>query len=67
MAEDDDMSFQQTTVYRYEEHYFLTNPDQLIVTHFPDESAWQLLQQPITLELFQVVILDFDLIGWVKL
>ncbi|VDO15738.1 unnamed protein product [Rodentolepis nana] len=30
--------------------YFLTNPSQLIYTHFPHDKDWQLLHHPITLE-----------------
>ena len=42
------------TEYKYEEHYFLTDPDQLINTHFPDETEWQLLATPWTLTNFEV-------------
>ncbi|XP_039257624.2 uncharacterized protein LOC120334225 [Styela clava] len=57
VLEDDDVpSAEHETIYRYEEHYFLTNPDQLIVTHFPDEVEWQLLSNPITLEQFQETV-----------
>ncbi|XP_064097723.1 uncharacterized protein LOC135209071 [Macrobrachium nipponense] len=40
------------------EHYFLTDPDQMIFTHFPyhnmelDYDRWQLLDRPLTLEEF---------------
>ena len=40
------------------EHYFLTDPDELIFTHFPYDEAeanyekWQLLKQPISLNIF---------------
>lgn len=30
--------------------YFLTNPSQLIYTHFPHDKDWQLLHHPITLD-----------------
>ncbi|VUZ48628.1 unnamed protein product [Hymenolepis diminuta] len=33
--------------------YFLTNPSQLIYTHFPHDKDWQLLHHPITLEEFE--------------
>lgn len=45
------------TVYKYEEHYFIPDPDDLINTHFPDEQAWQLLQQPLMLAQFQVTLI----------
>lgn len=34
------------------EYYFDINPEWLIVTHYPEESKWQLLDQPLTLEEF---------------
>ncbi|XP_061192154.1 kyphoscoliosis peptidase-like [Saccostrea echinata] len=43
----------------FENYYFLTDPDQLISTHFPymgnnkkESKAWQLLQKPLTLQTF---------------
>ncbi|GAA33255.2 kyphoscoliosis peptidase [Clonorchis sinensis] len=33
--------------------YFLANPGQLIYTHFPHDSDWQLLRHPITLKEFE--------------
>ncbi|XP_062850752.1 uncharacterized protein LOC134313413 [Trichomycterus rosablanca] len=38
---------------RYNELYFLTNPEDFINSHFPDEEEWQLLKNPITLEEFE--------------
>ncbi|CDS40088.1 Transglutaminase [Echinococcus multilocularis] len=35
--------------------YFLTNPSQLIYTHFPHDKDWQLLHHPITLEEFETL------------
>ncbi len=35
------------------EFFFLTDPDQLIYTHFPEEPVWQLLDDPISLETFE--------------
>ncbi|KAM7539819.1 hypothetical protein Aperf_G00000021016 [Anoplocephala perfoliata] len=35
--------------------YFLTNPSQLIYTHFPHDKDWQLLHHPITLEEFEAL------------
>ncbi|VDN33556.1 unnamed protein product [Dibothriocephalus latus] len=34
--------------YKLDTFYFLTDPIQLIYTHFPHETDWQLLHQPIT-------------------
>jgi transglutaminase/protease-like cytokinesis protein 3 len=36
----------------FEEHFFLTSPDEMIFTHFPTNPEWQLLGQPITSEQF---------------
>ncbi|XP_069127734.1 uncharacterized protein [Argopecten irradians] len=36
-----------------DEHYFLTNPSELISTHLPDEDVWQLLEEPIPYAEFQ--------------
>lgn len=35
-----------------DEFYFLTDPDQHIFQHFPDQKIWQLLHKPISLECF---------------
>ncbi|XP_078664715.1 uncharacterized protein LOC144907475 [Branchiostoma floridae x Branchiostoma belcheri] len=51
---DDQVSVDQlTTVYKYEEFYFLTDPEQLIDTHFPDQPEWQLLDKPLSLADFE--------------
>lgn len=31
-------------------HYFLTQPEHMIYNHLPEESRWQLLERPITME-----------------
>jgi hypothetical protein len=36
-----------------DEHFFLTPPDEMIFTHFPEAPAWQLLAHPIPLETFE--------------
>ena len=38
--------------YKCDEFYFLTDPEDHIYQHFPDDPAWQLLEGPITLEDF---------------
>ncbi|KAL8580550.1 hypothetical protein ACOMHN_057993 [Nucella lapillus] len=42
-----------TTQHRINEFYFLPNPDELIWTHFPDKTEWQLLQKPVSVEVYQ--------------
>ncbi|XP_051514906.1 kyphoscoliosis peptidase-like [Myxocyprinus asiaticus] len=42
---------------RYEEFYFLTDPENFINSHFPDEEEWQLLESPIQLEEFEKRVL----------
>lgn len=39
-------------VQSFEEHFFLTAPEEMIFTHFPYDPAWQLLSQPINEEQF---------------
>ncbi|ELU11849.1 hypothetical protein CAPTEDRAFT_95468, partial [Capitella teleta] len=34
--------------YSYNDHYFLTNPEEFIYTHFPFKEKWQLLARPVT-------------------
>lgn len=40
-------------VREYDEFYFLTPPEYLIYTHFPEDKKWQLLPNPITKEQFE--------------
>ncbi|XP_077477520.1 kyphoscoliosis peptidase [Stigmatopora argus] len=40
-------------VKRLDDFYFLTEPEEFIESHFPDEERWQLLETPVTLEDFQ--------------
>ncbi|CAL8075250.1 unnamed protein product [Calicophoron daubneyi] len=46
-----DMAHPQTTC-ALDEFYFLTDPEQHIFGHFPDQKCWQLLRRPITMERF---------------
>ncbi|VEL08203.1 unnamed protein product [Protopolystoma xenopodis] len=39
-------------LHRLDEFYFLTDPEQHIFEHFPDQKAWQLLRKPISLDRF---------------
>lgn len=42
---------------RYNEFYFLTDPEDFIHSHWPDEEEWQLLDSPIKLEEFEKGVL----------
>lgn len=39
--------------HRFDDFYFLTDPDEFVHSHFPDEKKWQLLDVPISLEEFE--------------
>lgn len=39
--------------YQFDEHYFLTDPDEFIKEFWASEPEWQLLEQPITLGQFE--------------
>ncbi|XP_063046004.1 kyphoscoliosis peptidase-like [Engraulis encrasicolus] len=38
---------------RYDDFYFLTDPENFINSHCPDETEWQLLEEPIPMEEFE--------------
>ncbi|XP_076861997.1 kyphoscoliosis peptidase-like isoform X2 [Brachyhypopomus gauderio] len=42
---------------RYNEFYFLTDPEDFINSHCPDEEEWQLLENPVHLEEFEKMVL----------
>lgn len=42
----------ESFVKRFDDFYFLTDPEEFIESHFPDEQRWQLLDTPIPLEEF---------------
>ena len=42
--------------YELDEYYFMPDPHQLIFTHFPDDSNWQLLDRPISLTDFENLV-----------
>lgn len=46
-------SLNKQLFYACDENYFLTEPDQMISTHFPTEPAWQLKTDVVTEEQFQ--------------
>ncbi|XP_014670774.1 PREDICTED: kyphoscoliosis peptidase-like [Priapulus caudatus] len=39
--------------YEYDDHYFLTDPDQFIYEFFPCQPEWQLLRHPLALQQFE--------------
>lgn len=39
--------------YEYDDHYFLTDPDQFIYEFFPKQAEWQLLRNPLSVQLFE--------------
>ncbi|XP_062569773.1 hillarin-like [Saccostrea cucullata] len=41
--------------YQYDEHYFLTDPDEFIQEFWAADQKWQLLESPITLEEFEAL------------
>ncbi|GAA6224864.1 kyphoscoliosis peptidase [Lates japonicus] len=43
----------ESFVKRFDDFYFLTDPEEFIDSHFPDEEKWQLLDSPIPLEEFE--------------
>ncbi|XP_036406882.1 kyphoscoliosis peptidase-like [Megalops cyprinoides] len=43
----------QTFIKRYDDFYFLADPEDFIDSHYPDEQQWQLLESPVTLEDFE--------------
>ncbi|KAK2891335.1 hypothetical protein Q8A67_013978 [Cirrhinus molitorella] len=42
---------------RYKEYYFLTDPENFIDAHYPEEEEWQLLENPIRIEEFEKRVL----------
>ncbi|XP_069101454.1 serine-rich adhesin for platelets-like isoform X2 [Argopecten irradians] len=38
------------------DHYFLTSPDELILSHFPKEKKWHLMNNPISLDGFEQTV-----------
>ncbi|KAI4872223.1 hypothetical protein NFI96_012396, partial [Prochilodus magdalenae] len=44
-------------IQRYKEFYFLTDPEDFINSHWPNEEEWQLLKRPIKLEEFEKSVL----------
>jgi hypothetical protein len=42
--------------YELDEYYFMPDPHQLIFTHYPDDTNWQLLERPISLADFENLV-----------
>uniref|UniRef100_A0A0K0EKG5 LIM zinc-binding domain-containing protein n=1 Tax=Strongyloides stercoralis TaxID=6248 RepID=A0A0K0EKG5_STRER len=42
-----------TLRYEYDDHYFMTDPEEFIYEFFPLDEEWQLLRKPITLQQFE--------------
>lgn len=43
----------ENLVYEYDDFYFVAEPEQLSYTHYPEDSAWLLLETPLTKEKFE--------------
>ncbi|XP_078701917.1 kyphoscoliosis peptidase-like [Branchiostoma floridae x Branchiostoma belcheri] len=43
----------KTFVFSYTEHYFLTDPEFLVADHLPLDDSWQLLEDPVSVEMFE--------------
>lgn len=43
----------ESFVKRFDDFYFLTDPEEFVHSHFPDEERWQLLDSPISIEDFE--------------
>ncbi|CAD5216151.1 unnamed protein product [Bursaphelenchus xylophilus] len=39
--------------YEYDDHYFMTDPEEFIYEFFPNDPAWQLLPRPLSLQQFE--------------
>ncbi|CAD6192087.1 unnamed protein product [Caenorhabditis auriculariae] len=39
--------------YEYDDHYFMTDPEEFIYEFYPSEQAWQLLPHPLSLDQFE--------------
>ncbi|XP_055886104.1 uncharacterized protein LOC106062437 isoform X1 [Biomphalaria glabrata] len=53
VQEDDEKATEGVTQHRINEFFFLTDPDHFILTHFPDDPKWQLLEKPLTMKDFE--------------
>lgn len=53
LADTNDEETEGITRHKVNEFYFLTDPDYLIWTHYPDEHQWQLLKKPVSQREFE--------------
>lgn len=42
---------------KFDDYYFMTTPEELIYSHFPEDPKWQLLEKEISIEEFEELIL----------
>ncbi|XP_035661819.1 kyphoscoliosis peptidase-like [Branchiostoma floridae] len=42
-----------TFTFEYNEHYFFTDPEVFVTDHHPMDNQWQLLEEPVSLEVFE--------------
>ncbi|KAH9504187.1 hypothetical protein Btru_065262 [Bulinus truncatus] len=53
IQENEESATEGETLHRINEFFFLTDPDQFILTHFPDDPKWQLLERPLSVGDFE--------------
>lgn len=56
MEEKFDEKTEYKTYYHYNDYYFLTNPEELIYTHLPDDPKFQLLARKVTFDEFEQMV-----------
>ncbi|CAD5124780.1 DgyrCDS13043 [Dimorphilus gyrociliatus] len=56
MEEKFDEKAEYKTYYNYNDYYFLTNPEELIYTHLPDNPKFQLLARKVTFNEFEEMV-----------
>ncbi|XP_078621431.1 kyphoscoliosis peptidase-like [Branchiostoma floridae x Branchiostoma japonicum] len=47
----------RTFEFKYNEHYFFTDPEVFVMDHHPMDNKWQLLEEPVSLEVFENQVL----------
>ncbi|PIS27446.1 MAG: hypothetical protein COT43_10490 [Candidatus Marinimicrobia bacterium CG08_land_8_20_14_0_20_45_22] len=45
----------RTFIRAFDDHYFLTPPEEFVFDHFPEDSQWQLLDKPLSMSEFGVI------------
>ncbi|XP_078621326.1 uncharacterized protein LOC144887801 [Branchiostoma floridae x Branchiostoma japonicum] len=46
----------RTFEFKYNEHYFFTDPEVFVTDHHPMDNQWQLLEEPVSLEVFETQV-----------